>query len=449
MMKSEGKNTLSVAERLLILAVFLIGLIGAGILPVDQCPDEWARRLLLDWIFENGKLPTGNEMETIIMPWGFSYALRPYLSAMISAVFMWLAALFTNDPQVLLVASRMGSILSLTACCFFCLKLGCRLFARKRHAMALAVFVCFIPQVTFLGMYQNNDILALAAVCAMLYYLAEGYDTCWAVRSCVGLAISFSVGLLSYYSVYGWFLAGGVFCVAAVLRDTRIENKAGFLLKRIALVAGICLVLAGWFFVRNAVLHDGDLLGIASEESSRRRLAALGYELHQYQSMAGSGYSVPAFLLYRNGEFFRLTAKSFFGVFGNMAFLMWGWLYKGYYAIAVLSIGLYAARLVRNRPPLRERLLLLSMLLASLISGILHFWASYTRDYQPQGRYVIAASLLLGFLLVSGLEHAELRLKTNKTREIRRAAWLSVAFGVLWVCMFVLACLTGMTQMLQ
>ena len=110
-------------------------------------------------------------------------------------------------------------------------------------------------------MYQNNDALSLCAVSAVWYYLADGFDTHWRVKSCIWLAVWFSVGALSYYVAYPWFLIGAVFCVFAVVHDRDISEKFGFILRRGGLVAGICLVLAGWFFLRNAMLHQGDFLG--------------------------------------------------------------------------------------------------------------------------------------------------------------------------------------------
>ena len=430
--------------------MFAVALTGANIIPVAQCPDEAGRRLLSDWIYDTGTLPTGNEYETYIELWGFSYALRPFLSAMIGAFFMRLTSIFTSSAQMLLATSRMSSVLSITACCFFCLKLGHRIFKERRYAVMLAVFVCFLPQVMFLGMYQNNDILGLASVSAMLYFLAEGADTCWSIRSCIGLSVSFSVGLLSYYSVYVWLLMGGVFCVISVLHDKRIGTKPEFLIKHIALVCGICILLAGWFFIRNALLHNGDLLGIASEAASRRALEEQGYTLQPYVSLKRDGYSIPDFFMYHDGEFIKWTLQSLIGVFGYMDIRLPGQLYRLYYAVFLLCVILYLLRILRHKPDFSERLMMFTVAAAAFLSFILHFWTSYTRDYQPQGRYIISSALLLGIMLSWGLEYAEKQLN-NKAAEtvFQRILYRpSVIMSVLWSCMFVISAALGMTQML-
>ena len=56
---------LSGIEYLLVVLSFLVCLTGALLLPVNQCPDEFFRNLLISWMVEKGTLPTGDELETI------------------------------------------------------------------------------------------------------------------------------------------------------------------------------------------------------------------------------------------------------------------------------------------------------------------------------------------------------------------------------------------------
>ncbi len=344
-----SKTRLSRFEYGLILFVFCICLTGALLLPVDQCPDEDGRLLLTEWIVKTGTLPTGDEAEVMIPEWGYSYALYPNLSAIIGALFERIAVCFTGFPRILLAASRMSSVLSVTFCCYFCLCLGHRLFERKSSAVLFAVLVCFLPQVMFLGMYQNNDALSLCAVSMMSYYLAEGYDCRWAVRSCVGLAFGISLGLLSYYSVYGWILMCAVFCVLAVLTSPEIHDKGRLICKRAALIAGVCLVLAGWFFLRNALLHHGDFLGIVSEQRSRAHMQEQGYFLSPYICYRAEGMSPLQFLHFKDHEWIWMSAESFIGVFGYMLFHLPKVQYGIYYALFLYAAILFLAVLLREK----------------------------------------------------------------------------------------------------
>ena len=458
-MKDIAKKPVSVKEYLLVLLVLCICLTGALLLPVDQCPDEAGRRFLSNWIVEHRELPTGDELGTMIMSWedasaeaprivpgaeyqgwGFSYALRPFLSSMVGALFQMLTACFTDSPRMLLAASRMCSVLPVTLCCFFCLRMGHRLFERRSSAVLLPVLVCFLPQVMFLGMYQNNDSLSLCAVSMMLYYLVEGYDSKWTVKSCIGLAVSFSLGLLSYYSIYGWILMGAVFCILAVSTDPAIHGKGRLILKRGLLIFGICLFLAGWFFVRNAWLHNGDFLGIDSEAVSRSRMEALGYRLFNYVRYRDEGVSIPAFLLMNRFWWLRMTLMSFVGVFGYMNIMLPSVLYFLYALVIAGGMVLFAVSLSRQRLARRDRLMMLLLLSTSVITFLLHFWQSYARDLQPQGRYIITLVLPLGYMLAYGLD--------KFPKRINARLYLAPVLTCVWLALFVWAALGTMTKML-
>ena len=322
---------------ILVFIALLICITGAALVSPDHCPDEGGRMLLSDWIYNTGTLPTGFERETINPGWEFSYALRPYLSAIIAAMFMKAASLFSESRDVLILASRLGSCCAIALCCFYALKLGHILFKHHFSVIFFALIVCFQPQVQYLGMYQNNESLALAATAMILFYLAEGYQNDWEIRSCLGLSVAFSIGLLSYYSIYGWILAGFIWFAAAIIRSG-IPDKKTFLLKRAALIICICALLAGWFFIRNAILHNGDFFGLKSESVSRALAAEQGYDVrYSYNSFHNKGYSVIDFLLYQNFDWLRLTAKSFIGLFDYMTLLLPANYYSFYYCFFIFS----------------------------------------------------------------------------------------------------------------
>ncbi len=460
------RKHLSAKEYLLVLLVFCVCLTGALQLPISQCPDEPGRRLISDWIIRTGTLPIGDEPDTQLMlwedlnapvltvrddsgynGWGFSYALRPYLSSIVGAAFERIALCFTDSPRVLLAASRMCSVLSVTFCCFFCLRLGHRLFNKQGAAALFAALVCFLPQVQFLGMYQNNDSLSLCAVSMVLYYLIEGFDLGWPVRSCVGLGLSFSLGLLSYYSVYGWLLMGAVFCFLAVLTDPCLPNKGKLLSVRSGLVLGICVLLAGWFFVRNAFLHHGDFLGIVSEKISRAHMQEKGYVLYKYICYRDEGMSITQFLRFRDYEWLRMTIESFIGVFGYMLVYLPKIQYRIYYTVFCGAIILFFVILLHQKAVRRDKLLMLMMLFSSIITVFLHFWQSYARDYQPQGRYVITLILPLAYMLAYSLDKTDAAVPITLPGK-RVALHPAAVLTLVWLVLFAWAALGTMVKML-
>ena len=430
-------------ERALVCAVFLICLAGAFLLPPELCPDEKARQLLSTWMYQNNTLPTGDELETIIDSWGFSYALRPFLSAIIAALCMRVTSVVTTAPLALLVVSRLVSILSVTTCCVYCLRLGHRLFQSEGTAILFATFVCFLPQVLFLGMYQNNDALALAATTAMLYYLVLGSDSDWSRKSLLGLGVSLSVGLLSYYTAYPWLLAGSLYFVLSLLRDRRTTD-ARTLLMRLGIVFGTCCLLAGWFFVRNACLHGGDPFGIAWESESRARMARLGFDVYTPCPPIRQGMNLIEFFLIADCYFIRLTLLSCVGVFGNMDILMPWWLYNTYFAYIIARLLFYPLAHTRHRPSAVQLRLTYTMLLSVVISFALHAWQSYARDFEPQGRYVIEVALFVGYLISYGTDvvlapfgealHARLH-STAKSSMVRHVAQPAIILSSVWIAL--------------
>lgn len=435
---------LSPLEWALVGTVFVVCFVGAALVPLIHCPDEPGRVLLIDWMVHTKTLPTGNEAETFVGNWGFSYALRPFLPQMISAIFVKTASLVTASERALLLAARLTSVLCATACCCFVLGLGHHLFRRRESAALFAAVVCLLPQVVYLGMYVNNDVPALAAVSAMLYFMVRCYDDGWQVRDFIGLAVAASACLLTYYNAYCWILAAFVFCLVGVLSDKSVPDRKALVVRRLALVVGICALLAGWFFVRSALLHDGDPIGLSTEARDREMWAARGLELTPYIVPAEAGISFLEFFAWKNWEVLWMSTRSFVGTFGYMLIYLPLPRYGLYYALFLGGIAGYVAVVVRERPNKRDALLIAAMLLAAFITVFLHIWASYARDYQPQGRYVITLILLLGYVMSYGVDRLSLRVEGGDAAPVPLARLV----GCAWVVLFALTYFGTMTQML-
>ena len=419
---------------------------GALLLPVDQCPDEAGRLLLSDWISATGRLPSGWEKETVIYGWGFSYALRPYLSSIVGAVFKSSVALFTNSPRALLAASRMCSVLAITGTCFFCLLLSRLLFVRRSSAVLFASLVCFLPQVIYLGMYQNNDSLSLFSVTMMLYFMVDGRNQKWPITSCVGLAIGASIGFLSYYSIYGWIVMCVVFCIASVLLDDRISDKYAFILKRIVLISLICVLLAGWFFIRNYLVNDGDVFGLSSELRSRDYFKAHGIVLYDYVNLRDNGIGIIEFLKFQNYEWIRFTACGFVGVFGYYILYLPTNQFRCYFTVFALGALLSLVIFILQKQNKKDGLFLLTLVLSVGITVALHAYQSYARDYQPQGRYIISAALLMAYVIVYGVD----RINFSKWQALAKSNILhpTVVLTLIWLSLFVWAFFGTMVKMI-
>lgn len=410
-------------EKLTIAITFLICLFGALSINTDLCPDEFGRILISDYIYKTGKLPTGNEPDTIISNWQFSYALRPYLASIVGAYCMRIASLFTHSQRILMAMSRMCSVLSITGCSYFSIKAGNILFKDRRSSILLAVLISYLPQVAFLGMYQNNDALSLMAVSMEVFFLLKGYSDDWSIKSCVGIGISMAIGMLSYYSIYPWILLGGIFCIISCIQNENIHNKFIFIVSRSALVIAVVLILSGWFFIRNAIEHNGDFLGIASEVVSREAARAQGATMVEYS---------PGRLLFSSfKDFFHYwllsSSLSFVGCFGYMDIFLSKTQYYIYgLLIGTLEIWVMSKALLEKGATKMATLIQALLLTGSIATMVLSIYASYYRDLQAQGRYIITAILPISFAIAYGID----RYTGRTARIVLTCAWLGM---FIWV----------------
>ena len=429
------------ADYLLCLLVFLVCFTGACLFSLGQCPDEVGRQLLTDYILKYGRLPKGDEPEVIVRIWGFSYALRPYLSSIISAFFGKLVLLFTDSAALLRPAYRMGSVLSIVLTAAYSLKTGKLIFQTDKTARLYASIIVFLPQVLFLGMYLNNDSLSLMAFTVIVYYYLVGRKNNWNIRSCVGLGVGFSIALLSYYTVYGWILIAAVFFLISLIK---IKAGQAFVSKRLLIVFIICFVLAGWYFIRNMMIHNGDIFGLITEKKCLDALKEQGIEPLPYLSLYEKGFSFHEFWIYKDYFFVKTTAGSFFGCFGNMEFPLPLWMYIFYCFYYGFGFALYCLRRIKQEKPDPYSDLVCLMAYSSLITMCFHVYMSYVRDMQPQGRYIITLVLFFSYLITTGFDFFSEQVSISPEHKKSVTAWYNATYLVLtaWAIM------GTMTQML-
>ena len=212
-----------------------------------------------------------------------------------------------------------------------------------------------------------------------------------------------------------------------------------------------CHVLAGWFFVRNAMLHNGDFLGIASEMVSREQRAKQGIASYGYYVPHDTGISLIGFLLSPQYEWGYYTLRSTIGYFGHMDLPLPGFQYGEYYAFVIVVILGFAVTLKSTKPSkLFRNLAILSMIasIGSIVQSLLH---SYYRDMEPQGRYIICIVLLWGLIAGYTADHARLYIRAAGSGEkpaSDRIFGFSEAAVLIWIVMFILVWFGTMTRMI-
>lgn len=391
----------------LIFLFFAVCFFTAVFLRTEDAPDEAMRYLVPQYLITHHTLPNGMEPEVRSPIWGFSYALYPYLPSIISAVFMEITSVFTVYPHALLVSARMVSVVSGTAVIYMLFRIGELLFLRRETVLFFAAVTGFLPQFVFLGGYLNNDMFALFTASIMIYYWLMGIKTAWNCPSCVGLGIGCGLCSLSYYNFYALFV-GGILLFFLSLRHYGKNAKEQ--ITRFLLIFAAACMIGGWFFLRNAVIHEGDFLGNRTASASAEQYAEDPYKpsARETPEKLGLSFSETFLKTYpgRQSNWVFSTVCSFIGSFSYMTVHLSMYLYVFYAGIFFFGlVGFIRFSLFSTWWKYRQkRYLFLAMVLTMVITVFLAMYNTYFSDYQSQGRYLMPLLIPLMILISDGYE---------------------------------------------
>ncbi len=398
----------------LFFAAFLIfdlvlNILWMKLVPMGKAPDESVRIILSDYVFFNGHLPNAWEPAVRIKDWGFSYALRPMLVNILGAFNMWVVSWFTDDPYALLLSVRIISVFSKTAMLYFLFR-TCEWLGWKPRWGWYTVLICsLVPQLTFLAGYHNNDTFCMCCVTAVLYCWVRGMKEDWTWKDCVKFAFAMGFTILSYYNAYPYILFSiPMFFLTAFHRGMSKEKKIE-VWKKTGVIVLITFLIAGWWFLRNIILYDGDVLG------SKTRLV-MG-EMYAIQEMKPSvifkpireGISYWDTMFYNNHAPFDWATKTFmssFALLGMMDFLMPAELYQFFYILVATGGALFLVQFVvwiiralwsalkkhaADHEANQDLLFFTFAAICGVMVIMLSLYYSWTDDFQPQGRYIMPA----------------------------------------------------------
>lgn len=387
--------------------------------PFGSPPDEYNRYLIPQYIAENGTLPNGFEEEIRIHGYGFSYGFQPILPYMLQGYCMRLTGLFTDSGTALLYSARAVNLVLGLIMAWIVLLLAGQWFSDRRFGWLFAFLTTFLPQSIFVHTYVNTDSCCMLSIAVMLLGLTLGFKDSFSIRSSLILSVGIILCALSYYNAYGYILSC-IFLFAAFFAGyhqnttadkPHITFDAKSFLKKGCFISALVLIGISWWFIRSAILYDGDFLGLRS----RNECAALYAlpELHPDTRVTwqSQGYSLMDMLT--GSDFCNLTLLSFIGIFGAMAIPTSIWVYRFYkvlFAAGLLCcvfIPWSKTDLAPSILPKRRGLRIfyhVNMVFCMVMPLILSIVYSYSTDYQPQGRYVLPALIPLCFYIVYGLQ---------------------------------------------
>lgn len=423
-----GKNKERVGDAILIAGAFIMYIMWAAHLPVDFAPDEYMRYDIPKWIYEHNSLPYGNETELLNPVWGISYGFTPYLPSLIAVVFMKVFSVISTADIVLVFASRVPSVVAGVGTVVIALWIGREVFQRKESKYVFAVFVGFLPEFVFLCSYLNNDSFAVFCCMLIIYGWILGFKSDWTYKSCVIMAVGIGMCLLTYYNAYAYILCSVlIFCIL-VCNPKLEKQKRKSLIKKAIFISIIVFLIAGWYFIRNYFLYNGDFLGLNTSKLCSELNAITEYKPSNRMTYRNMGRSF--FELVFDKQWLISTIKSFIACFGYMSVWTNSWIYIFYCLIIIIGVIFYLKYIKDQGLKRNELILFVMMICCIMIPVFLSLYNSYASDYQAQGRYVISSLPSIMLISTTGYDYMATRVRYKKK-------WLTCGLIAVWLALYI------------
>lgn len=432
-----------VLEVLFLVFLLWIYCIWARVQPLSGGPDEQMRYQICQYIYEHGSIPAGDDPAVRNPVWGISYAFFPVLAYMWGALFMKIMSIFTTAPFALLMAARFSNMLLGIGMAFIVRRIGNRLFDSRYKSWVLTAFVSLMPGCTFIFTYVNNDGLALFSTAVIVYAWICGIQDGWTYRNCIILGLGVGLCGLSYYNAYGFILCSVLLFGITLLMEYWKPGQKALFVKKGSLVCAIALLIVGWWFIRNYMLYDGDILAREASTLCAEMYAKEGYKPSGKLTPQSEGYTFWQMLTQPYGgpsiSWIEIVSRSFVGRFGHMNIKMPNWTennYMDFIKVGFLLMFLHPVRMFRIRKDgviSKKAVFNWVMLIAMIIPNILNAYYSYFSDYQPQGRYSLPMLIPLAYFMITGYETLFDKLIENE--RIRNGVYVAVGI-ILMVLVF-------------
>lgn len=415
---NEKKNNEKVAIILFGVMTLLLFLIVLLKVPYNAAPDEEMRYQIAQYICRHMKLPKGDDPEVLNRIWGISYAFTPINSYILSGVIMKLANLMGVYTENLFYYARIVSVLFSMGTVGFCFKIGKKLF-EGIYVWLFVVLVTLLPEFIFISGYVNCDAIAVFSVAWIIYALLCGRERGWNISSCLFLGAGLGFCALSYYNAYGIIFFAIVYCVLSVLLNAEIRNKFKFLLERTAWTFLAAFLIAGWWFIRNGILYNGDILGLSASSACGELNALEEFKPSNRTTPFRMGYSLKYMLF--DMQWIKISMKSFIAAFGYMQYFVSDSLCRVWYCVAGTGLVVRGMEMFRREPCEEKKSgkrcegksFWWCMIAMCIITIGISIYYSYFNDFQAQGRYCLPMLIPVALLITSGFEHIGKRMNAK------------------------------------
>ncbi|HKM33370.1 MAG TPA: hypothetical protein VJY54_01330 [Lachnospiraceae bacterium] len=372
-------------------------------------PDEVHRYLIPRYICQYGKLPNGFDPEVRIPSYGISYAFYTMLPYIIQGFVMRFVNLFTGSEVALLYTARLVNVCFGTAMAAVVYAIGNRLFNDRRFKWLFCLLVMFLPQSLFIHTYVNTDSLCLFSTAVIVYALVRAYQDGFTKKICVILSLGIIICSLSYYNAYGYILSSillFLFYFTYRKQNGKLAYHGKEMLRAGIFIAVIVLVGISWYFIRNAILYNGDFLGMESMKKCGELYATAETGSPYAHSYQQRGISI--WQMISETDFFAGMFMSFVGAWGSVSIVGSIWMYRFYKA--VLAVGVVCFFLLKNKnqdqsvSQGRKIFFYFNMIFCAVMPLALCIYYAYSMDFQNQGRYVMPGIIPIMYFVTKGLD---------------------------------------------
>lgn len=456
--EENGKRLEMAAEAVFYLLVFASIMCFAMVQTYGDPPDEINRFKVVNYICKYGRLPHGADPEVLLDGYGASYAFQPMLTYIIQGFLLRFLKLFTEDGYILLLAARTVNAVFGTLMAYFVRKTAKEAWDNPYIQWTFTVLVVFLPQNIFIHSYVNTDSMAMLSVAMIFYVLLRAQRAGYDKKGCFLLSVGIVLCAMSYYNAYGIILAAILLFFIHFVhfrRGLAVEWKP--LLRKGFYISLVVLLGIGWWFGRNAILYNGDIIAMKA-----RRECAIVTSIEEYNPLfrftfQKAGKSIRE-MLFETG-YITLLRDSFIAMFGPMKipthgliYIGYKWLWAGACTMAFFPIdrlreayrkrrgavsydrngntGLYTEREEKKKRRAgcgkEKAAFYICMFLFCAITIGLSIYYSYTWEYQPQGRYILPVLVPFMYLVALGIRKAYLLLEW-----VRPALGKILCFGVI------------------
>ena len=396
---------------LMLLTLFICMMTFAAVQPFGDGPDEINRFKLVEYIYNHGTLPVGDDPEVLIDGYGGSYAFQPMLTYIIDGYLLRALRVFEPTLEMRVFIARLVNVFIGLLTAIYVKKLSDLLFDNKKAAWLFTLAVVFLPQNVFIHTYVNTDSMGLLSIAVVLYALAKGMHDDFDKNSCITLALGVILCALSYYNCYGIIVCAVLLFALYFFRRFRSgQNLPVYdyhsLLSKGIFISVIVFIGIAWWFIRNAILYNGDFLAMEA-----RALCAAETSIESLNPLTRDTYQkmgIPLKEMVFGTDYFTLVWKSFIAMFGPMLIPTHHYIYMAFrdlFFVAIIGLLIPKKSSVLTWANKYSKWLMHGiMALAIVIPIVLALTYSYGYDFQPQGRYYLPMVLPFMYFLVMGIE---------------------------------------------